>query len=66
LCRKHDKKIIVGTGLLTGMSDMQGPSIAEVMDYGYLRSMGVEAFLLSSSNANNQTQRTIEFMNEFE
>lgn len=66
LCRTHNKKIIVGTGLLTGMSEMQGPSIAEVMDYGYLRSMGVEAFLLSSSNSNNQTQRTIEFMNEFE
>ncbi len=65
LCKKHNKKLIIGTGLLTGISDKQTPSISEVMDYGYLRNMGVDAFLISGSNANNQPLKTLQFMNNF-
>lgn len=66
LCKKHNKRLIIGTGLLTGIGEKQTPAISEIMDYSYLRSMGIEAFLITGSNASKQPLKTIKFMNEFE
>ncbi len=66
LCKKHRKQLIIGTGLLTSISDKQFPTISEVMDYGYLRNKGIEAFLIAGSNALNFPLETLEFMQEFE
>lgn len=66
LCNKQKKKLIIGTGLLNGISDKETPSIAEIMDYGYLRSMNIEAFLISGSMTNKQIIETLKFMNDFQ
>ena len=66
LCKQHNKQLIIGTGLLNGIGDKQSPTIAEVMDYGYLRRQGVEAFLIAGSNALYQPVMTLEFMREFD
>lgn len=66
VCQKNKKELIIGTGLLTGISDTQPPTISEVMDYGYLRSRGMEAFLIAGSNAHTHPMKTLEFMQEFE
>lgn len=66
LCRENKKELIVGTGLLTSISDKQSPTISEVTDYGYLRSRGIGAFLIAGSNALNHPMETLAFMQEFE
>ena len=66
LCNKQKKKLIIGTGLLNGISDKETPSIAEIMDYGYLRSMNIEAFLIPGSMTNKQIIETLKFMNDFQ
>ena len=66
LCQKHGKQLVVGTGLLTTISDKQDPTIAEVMDYSQLRHAGVNGFLLAGSNALNYPLETLKFMRKFE
>ncbi len=66
LCKEHNKQLIIGTGLLTGIGHKQSPTISEIMDYSYLRNMGIEAFLIAGSNAHNYPLQTLEFMQEFE
>jgi len=66
LCKELGKELIIGTGLLNGVTDKQSPTIAEVMDYGYLRSKGIEAFLIAGSNALYYPVQTLKFMKEFE
>ncbi|MES2556309.1 MAG: pyruvate kinase [Bacteroidota bacterium] len=65
LCQQNRKKLIIGTGLLTSISDKQSPTIAEVMDYSHLRSRGIDAFLIAGSNALNYPGETLGFMREF-
>jgi pyruvate kinase len=64
-CRKNGKELIIGTGLLTTISDKQGPTISEVTDYGYLRNKGIAAFLIAGSNAHNYPLETLRFMKNF-
>lgn len=66
LCRIHNKRLIIGTGLLAGICDTGAPSISEVMDYGYLRSRKVDAFLIAGSNAHKKPMETLQFMKAFE
>ncbi len=66
LCKTHNKHLIIGTGLLAGIGDKQAPTISDVMDYSYLRSNGINAFLISGSNAHNRPFETLAFMREFE
>lgn len=66
LCRLHDKRLIIGTGLLAGIGDKKAPTIAEVMDYGYLRGRGVDAFLIAGSNAHKAPLETLAFMKAFQ
>jgi pyruvate kinase len=66
LCKLHGKQMIVGTGLLASIGDNKTPTISEVTDYGYLRNAGVDAFLISGSNAHNKPFETLEFMQDFE
>jgi pyruvate kinase len=66
LCKIHGKKLIIGTGLLAGIGDKQTPSISDVMDYSYLRHMGIDAFLISGSNAHNEPLITLKFIKDFE
>jgi pyruvate kinase len=66
LCFAQKKELIIGTGLLSGIGDNKPPSISDVMDYGYLRSMGIQAFLISGSNAHKKPLETLKFMSEFQ
>ena len=66
LCIAQKKELIIGTGLLSGIGDNKQPSISDLMDYGYLRSMGIQAFLISGSNAHNKPLETLKFMSEFQ
>lgn len=66
LCKQHNKKLVVGTGLLANISDKQSPTISEIMDYSYLRRENIEGFLLAGSNALNFPLQILEFMEEFE
>ncbi len=66
LCSTQNKKLIIGTGLLTSLSDKQSPAISEITDYGYLRHQGIEAFLISGSNALKYPFETLKFMREFD
>lgn len=65
-CRQHNKPLIIGTGLLTGIGDKGSPSIAEIADYSYLRQQGIEGFLIAGTNANTHPLQTLAFMREFE
>lgn len=66
LCKTNNKQLIIGTGLLAGIADKETPTISEVMDYGYLRDMGIEAFLIAGSNAHRKPLETLQFMSAFE
>jgi pyruvate kinase len=66
LCKANNKRLIIGTGLLASVGDNRTPTISEVMDYGYLRNMGIEAFLIAGSNAHKRPIETLRFMREFE
>ena len=65
LCRQHNKKLIIGTGLLSSISDKQSTTIAEVMDYAHLRNRGIDGFLLAGSNAQKYPFETLEFMRNY-
>ncbi len=64
-CKQHSKKLIVGTGLLSSISDKQSPTIAEVMDYGHLVNSGINSFLIAGSNAQKYPLETLKFMTIF-
>jgi pyruvate kinase len=66
LCKTNNKKLIVGTGLLASIGDGMTPTISEVMDYGYLRNVGIEGFLIAGSNAHKKPLETLQFMQDFE
>lgn len=66
LCTENNKQLIVATGLLEGIADNGYPSIAEMMDYGYLRDRGIKAFLIAGSNARKKPFETLAFMRSFE
>lgn len=66
LCSAQGKQLIVATGLLAGIGDKGYPSIAEIADYAQLRHAGVEAFLITGSNAQRYPARTLQFMRDFE
>ncbi|HTN17612.1 MAG TPA: pyruvate kinase [Chitinophagaceae bacterium] len=66
LCRAQGKRLIVATGLLSGIGDKGYPSIAEIADYAQLRHAGVEAFLITGSNAQRYPAQTLQFMRDFE
>lgn len=65
-CKSQNKQLIIGTGLLNGIGDKLTPSIAEIMDYSYLRTMGIDTFLITGTNATHQPFKTLEFMHSFE
>jgi pyruvate kinase len=65
LCRSLQKQCIIATGLLTGISNKSGPSIAAAMDFGYLRCKGINGFLITGSNASNYPVETLDFMARF-
>jgi pyruvate kinase len=66
LCKAQQKQLIIGTGLLTGIGDKGSPSIPEVMDFSYLRSQGIEGFLITGTNAQKSPVATLEFISGFE
>lgn len=66
LCKKRNKQLIIATGILAGIGEKGAPSITDIMDYGYLRDVGVDAFLIAGSNAHNMPFETLQFMEKFE
>lgn len=65
LCRERKKHLIIGTGLLNGIGEKGAPSIAEIMDFGYLRDMEIEGFLIAGPVAQKQPLKVLEFMSNF-
>ncbi len=65
ICKSNNKTLILATGILNGIGDKLYPSIAEIMDYSYLRHQGIDAFLITGANANIRPFETLEFMKNF-
>jgi pyruvate kinase len=65
ICHAHKRQLIVATGILAGIGDRGLPTIADVMDYGYLSNMGVDAFLITGTNALHKPFETLQFMRAF-
>ncbi|MBL7711783.1 MAG: hypothetical protein JNL13_04940, partial [Chitinophagaceae bacterium] len=66
LCRAQGKRLIVATGLLPGIGEKGFPAIAEIADYAQLRQQGVDAFLITGTNAQRYPAQTLQFMRDFE
>lgn len=65
ICKSNNKTLILATGILNGIGDKLSPSIAEIMDYSYLRQQGIHTFLITGGNANKRPFETLEFMRNF-
>lgn len=65
-CKKQGKELILATGLFGDLKNTGKPGISDVMDFGFLRDMGVNAFLIAGSNANQYPFETLDLITNFE
>ncbi len=65
MCHMHQKQLIIATGILGGIGEKGTPTIADVMDYGYLRDSGINAFLIAGTNALHKPFETLQYMQSF-
>lgn len=66
LCKANDKELILATGLFGGLNNAGKPGISDLMDFGFLRDMEVNAFLIAGSNANKYPFETLDLITNFE
>lgn len=66
LCKTNDKELILATGLFGDLKNTGKPSISDLMDFGFLRDMKVNAFLITGSNANKYPFETLDLITNFE
>jgi pyruvate kinase len=65
-CSVLKKELILATGLFGDLKNSGKPSISDIMDFGFLRSLNVEAFLIAGSNANQFPFETLDLITNFE
>lgn len=65
-CRVLNKELILATGLFGDLKNSGKPSISDRMDFGFLRSVNVESFLIAGSNANQFPFETLDLITNFE
>ena len=66
LCKAHDKELILATGLFGDLKNTGKPSVSDLMDFGFLRDMEINSFLIAGSNANQYPFETLELITNFE
>lgn len=65
-CKSSNKELILATGLFGDLKNSGKPSISDLMDFGFLRDMGVNAFLIAGTNANHYPFETLDLITNFE
>lgn len=65
-CATLNKNLILATGLFGDLKNSGKPSISDLMDFGFLRSMDVESFLIAGSNATQFPFETLDLIKNFE
>ncbi|GAA4449776.1 pyruvate kinase [Rurimicrobium arvi] len=60
-----NKQLIVATGLFGELKNSGKPSISDIMDFGYLHSAQVNAFLIAGSNAAQYPLETLYLIRNF-
>ncbi len=65
-CKASNKELILATGIFGDLKNSGKPSISDLVDFGYLRNMGVNAFLIAGSNANHYPFETLHLIKNFE
>jgi pyruvate kinase len=65
-CKALNKELILATGLFGDIKNSNKPSISDILDFGYLRSLNVNAFLIAGTNARHYPFETLHFMTNFE
>lgn len=65
-CREQHKGLILATGIFASLKGSSNPGIADIMDFSFLRSQGVDSFLITGTNANQYPFETLELINNFE
>lgn len=65
-CKAFRKELILATGLFADLKNSGRPSISDLMDFGFLRSREVNAFLIAGSNANQFPFETLNLIANFE
>lgn len=65
-CMTLNKELILATGLFGDLKNSGKPSISDIMDFGFLRSLQVESFLIAGSNANQFPFETLDLIVNFE
>ncbi|MGV3611311.1 MAG: pyruvate kinase [Fluviicola sp.] len=66
ICKASNKELMLATGLFGDLKNSSKPSISDIMDFGFLRDMGVKAFLIAGSNANKYPFETLDLITNFE
>nr|WP_294859789.1 pyruvate kinase [uncultured Fluviicola sp.] len=65
-CHALKKDLILATGFFGDLKNSGKPSISDLMDFGFLRNMNVESFLIAGSNANQYPVETLNLITNFE
>lgn len=65
-CREQHKELILATGIFASLKGSSNPGIADIMDFSFLRSRGVDSFLITGTNANQYPFETLELITNFE
>ncbi|MEO6302427.1 MAG: pyruvate kinase [Bacteroidia bacterium] len=65
-CKSLNKELIVATGLFGNLKNSNKPSISDIMDFGFLRNLKVDAFLIAGSNAIHHPFETLNLINNYE
>jgi pyruvate kinase len=65
-CREQNKELILATGIFASLKGSSNPSIADIMDFAFLRNQGVDSFLITGTNANHYPFETLKLITNFE
>lgn len=52
-------ELILATGLFGDLENSSKPSISDILDFGFLRNLNVDSFLIAGSNANQVLKRNV-------
>ena len=65
-CKDLNKELILATGLFGDLKNSNKPSISDIMDFGFLRNLKVDAFLIAGSNAIHYPFETLNLITNYE
>ncbi len=65
LCQSLNKELILATEIFGDLKNSGKPSISDLLDFGFLLSQDVRAFLIAGSNANHYPFETLDLITNF-